>query len=70
MAKEIKKIAPHLCLQSLTGHTEAVSGLMGIMDELIQYVEETPSENQPLKDFFIKNLKKHVSNVNSFQVYE
>ncbi len=72
MAKkqEIQKIAPSRCMESLQGFNEAVFFLMQQMETIVQYLEETPSDNQPLKDHIIKITKQHTERVNSFYVYE
>jgi len=67
---EIKKIAPSLCMESLKGFHEASYWLNSMIPEIIKYIEEAPTHNQPLKDFIIKNVKERHDAVNAFYVYE
>jgi len=61
MAKKNEAIIvnPFHAIRGLEEYHTRLSGLLTMMDELIQYIEDTPSKNEALKEFWVKNLKKN-----------
>lgn len=61
MAKknEVILLNPFHAVRGLEEYNTRLSGLLTMMDELIDYVKTTPNENEGLKQFWINALEKN-----------
>lgn len=66
---EIEIVNPHVCVRSLNEYLERLFGLRSIMPDVIEYIENTPNENGPLKEFMVKAIKKHYESINEFHKF-
>lgn len=67
--REVKKIAPSLCIQSLESYLNAVFGLTNILPSLIEYLE-SGKENPELRGYLTTLIKNHKENIDSHLNYE